>query len=64
MANEEAFLVVVGVDEPAGDSVRVVATNFPLGRIEDIDASELDRDLIVGRVVDPDVGLAGDDEIV
>ena len=62
MANEEALLVVVGVDEPAGDSIRIVTSNLALRGVEDIDALDFDRDLIVGRVVDPDVGLAEDNE--
>ena len=62
MANEEALLVVVGVDEPAGDSVGIVASNLALRGVEDIDAPDFDRDLIVGCVVDPDVRLAEDNE--
>ena len=43
MADEEAFFVVVGVDEPAGDAVGAVAANFAGSGMEDGDPS-LSRD--------------------
>jgi len=43
MADEEAFFVVVGVDEPAGDAVGTVAANFAGSGMEDGDPS-LSRD--------------------
>ena len=36
VADEEALLVVVGVYEPAGDAVGVVATNLPGIGVEDV----------------------------
>ena len=41
MANREAFFVVVGVDEPAGDAVGFVADDFPGLGLEDIHAVRL-----------------------
>ena len=64
VADEEALLVVVGVDEPAGDAVGVVAADFAGVGMEYIYAVDLDLDLIVGRVEDVDVWLAEDDEQV
>jgi len=45
VADEEALLVVVRVDEPAGDAVGAVGADLAALRVEDIDAS--DRDLCV-----------------
>lgn len=42
VAHEEAFLVVVGVDKPAGDAVGVVATDFSGVGVEDIHAVDSD----------------------
>ena len=47
MADEEALLVVVGVDEPAGDAVGAVAADLAGVGMEDIDAVDLDADLAV-----------------
>ncbi len=38
VADEEAFLVVVGIDEPAGDAVGAVAADFAGVGVEYIDA--------------------------
>ena len=69
MADEEALLVVVGVDEPAGDAVGAVAADYAGVGVEHVDAVDLDLDLArLGVVVldrdDLDVGLAEDDEQV
>lgn len=64
MADEEAFLVVVGVDEPAGDPVGTVATDFAAAGVEDIHAADLQAQPAVGRRQDNDVRLAEDDEEV
>jgi hypothetical protein len=68
LAHEEALAVVVAVDEPAGDVVGLVAADFAGGWIEDVDAVDLDLDLIglsVGTscVKDVDVWFAEDDEL-
>ena len=64
LADEEAFFVVVGVDEPAGDAVGAVAVDFAAVGVEDVDAVDLDADLAVFSVEDVDVGFAEDDEEV
>ena len=47
MADEEAFLVVVGVDEPGGDAVGVVGADVAGVGVEHVDAVDLDLDLAV-----------------
>ena len=42
VADEETFLVIVGVDEPAGDAVGTIAANFTGVRVEDVDAVDSD----------------------
>ena len=64
VADEEALFVVVGIDEPAGDAVGVVAADFTGVGVEHVDAVDLDLDLTVFRVEDVDVGFAEDDEEV
>ena len=64
LADEEAFFVVVGVDEPAGDAVGAVAFDFAGAGVEDVDAVDPDLDLVVLRFEQIDVGLAEDDEEV
>jgi hypothetical protein len=43
--NEEAFLVVIGVDKLAGDAVRVIAPDLTRCRIEHIDPVNLQLNL-------------------
>ncbi len=68
VADEEAFFVVVGVDEPAGYALGAVAADFAGVGVEDVDAVDLDADLagfaVCAGVEDGDVGLAEDDEEV
>ena len=69
VADEEALLVVVGVDEPAGDAVGAVAADFAGVGVENVDAVDLYLDLArLGTVVldrdDLDVGFAEDHEQV
>ena len=47
VADEEALFVVVGVDEPAGDAVGVVAADFAGIGVEDIHAVDLDLRVVV-----------------
>ena len=47
MADEEALLVVVGVDEPTCDAVCVVTADFAAVRMEDIDAAYRRRNFFV-----------------
>ena len=47
VADEEAFFVVVGVDEPAGDAVGAVADDLAGLRFEDVHAFDLHADLAV-----------------
>src|ERR1700683_646121 len=64
MAHEEAFFVVIGVDEPASDAVGVIAADFTGVGVEDVDSVDLDRDLVsIGREY-LDIGLAENDEEV
>ena len=52
VADEEALLVVVGVDEPAGDAVGAVAADFAGVGMEYVDAVDLDLDPVrLGAVV-------------
>ena len=47
VADEEALLVVVGVDEPAGDALGAVAAHLAGVGVEDVDAVDLHLDLAV-----------------
>ncbi len=47
VADEEALLVVVGVNEPAGDAVGAVAADLAGVGVEDVDAVDLNLDLVV-----------------
>lgn len=42
MAHEEAFPIVVGVDEPAGYVVRAVAADLARGRVVDVQPFDFD----------------------
>ncbi len=58
VADEKAFLVVICVDEPAGDTFGVVAANFASVGVEDINAVDLHLHLAVLGRKDVDVGFA------
>src|SRR6266540_69065 len=60
VADEEALVVVVRVDEPAGDVVGAARTNLAGGRVEHIDAAHRDDQLAVLLLVDGNVRLAED----
>ena len=62
--HEEALLVVVGVDEPTGDTVRAVTANLAGVGMEDVHPIDLDPELTVTRVEEVDVGFTEDDEEV
>ena len=47
MADEEALLVVVGVDEPAGDSFRAVTTYLTGIGVKDVNAANSDLYVVV-----------------
>src|ERR1700733_11104469 len=64
VAGEEAFLVVLGIEEPAGDAVGSVAADFAGGGVEDVDAFDPDLNPAFGRGDQVDIGLAEDDEEV
>ena len=64
MAHEEAFLVVVGVDEPAGDALGPVAADFAGVGVEHVYAVDLHLDLSIFCVQDVDIRLAEDDKQV
>ena len=60
MANEEAFFVIVGVDEPTGDAFSTIAAYFAGVGMEHVHA--VDLNLAAFRVKNVDVWLAEDDE--
>ena len=66
MAEEEAFLVVVGIDEPAGDAVGAVGAHLAALRMEDINAVDAHLQQVATRAFsdrqDVDVRLAEDHE--
>lgn len=62
VAHEEAFFVVVRIDEPAGDSVRGIAANLARRRIEDVYTFDFHLNLAVFRVKNVDVRLAENHE--
>ena len=62
VADEEAFFVVVGVDEPAGDAFGAVAADFAGVGMKDVDAVYLDLDAATVNWKDVDVGFTEDDE--
>ena len=64
VADEEALLVVVDVDEPGGDPARVVRADVAGVGIEHIDSTHLHTDFRAAVVEDFDVGLTEDDEHV
>ena len=54
MADEEALLVVVGIDEPAGDSVGAVAADLAGVGVEDVDTVDPDPELLAFATVSLD----------
>ena len=58
MADEEAFFVVVGVDQPAGDTVGTVAADFSGVGMKNIDAVDFDLYLPVFCIDNVDVRFA------
>ncbi len=49
VANEEAFAVVRGVDEPTRDVVRRVAPDYSRGRVVHVDPQQLHDEFVVLR---------------
>jgi len=64
MADEEAFLVVVSVDKPAGNTFRTVAADFAGVGVEDVYAVDFDLDFSAFGIKNIDIGFAEDDEEV
>ncbi len=62
MPDEEAFLVVVSVDKPAGDAVGAVATDLAGIGVEDIHTVDLYAHLAVFFRQENNIRLAEDDE--
>lgn len=62
VADEEALLVVVGVDEPAGDAVGSVALDLARARVEDVNALDSNAQHVIGIRFQFDVGFAEDNE--
>jgi hypothetical protein len=59
VADEEAFSVVVGVNEPAGDALRVGADDFTGLWFEDVHDFDAHLDLILADGLDVSAGSAG-----
>src|SRR5262245_60110802 len=55
LPDEEALLVVVGVDEPAGDALGAVAAHLAGAGVEDVDAVDLDAHMAVSGWENVDV---------
>ena len=64
MADEEAFFVVVGVDEPAGDAFGAVGADFAGVGVEYVHAVGFDLYFSTIGIEDVDVGFAEDDELL
>ncbi len=64
VTDEEGFLVVVGVDEPARDAFGAVGADFSRAGVENVDALDFDDELAFRGRGKVDVGLAEDDEEV
>ena len=64
MTDEEAFFVVVGVDEPAGDAVGAVGADFSGAGVEDVNPLTLTWIWSSSVSMNIDVGFAEDDEQV
>ena len=62
VADEEAFTVVVGVDEPSGDVVGGVTPNLAGGRVVNVEAFDFDAELAVFGFFDFDIRLPKDHE--
>ena len=64
MPDEEAFFVVVCINEPAGDAVGTIAADFAGVGVEDIHAVDLNLKFVFTSVKYVDVRLSEDDEEV
>jgi len=64
VADEEAFLIVVGVDEPAGDALGTVGAHLAGIGVKHVHAFYLDAQLAVPYGENVDIGFAEDDEEV
>jgi hypothetical protein len=64
MTNEEAFLVVVGVDEPTGDTVGSTRFDFAGLGTEYVHTVDFDFNLPIACIGNLDIGFAEDDEQV
>lgn len=64
MAHEEAFLVIVRVDEPRRDTLGVAGADGTRVLVEHVDAVDLHGNLVAILFQDVDVGFAEYDEQV
>ena len=62
LSNEEALVVVIGVDEPACDAIGVVTDDLPGCWMEHVHPVESHTDLVVGSIQYIYVGLSKDNE--
>ena len=57
MADEETLFVVVGIDEPAGNTIGAIAADFAGRGIEDVHTEDLQLNVVFFGWQDFDVGL-------
>ena len=62
VTGEETLLVIIGIDEPAGNIASVVAADFASVGMKHINAIDLKLDLVVIPVENIDIGFAKDNE--
>ena len=62
MAHKERFFVIVGVDKPTRNGVRIIAAHFARGRIKDIHALDRDLNPVIGGIFNDNIRFAKNDE--
>ena len=62
MANKEALFIVVGIDEPACDSIRTIASNLTGARVKNIHTFHFNLNLSLGNFQKLDIWLAKDNK--
>ena len=62
MSYKKTFFVVVSVDKPAGDTIGIIAADFPGIAVEHIHAVHPHLDVPIWRIQQANVGFAEDHE--